>query len=194
MSCSEVDVKGYFLEELSPGEMEDVERHLPGCQECREELARLETTHSALLTIRDEEIPQRIAFVSDKVFEPNWWQRLWQSAPKLGFASAAMLSAAIFVHAYTRPAPVNQTVGLDQAAVQQIVEREVTQRLDTAVTRAVAAAEAKNEEKTAELLQAAEKRFDLQRREDMLYVQESFDYLRKQVNVVQLAAYREGEQ
>ena len=43
MSCSEVDVNGYFLEELSPGEREETERHLPGCQECREELARLET-------------------------------------------------------------------------------------------------------------------------------------------------------
>ncbi len=194
MSCSEIDVKGYYLEELSPGELEDVERHLPVCQECREEVARLETTHAALLTVRDEEIPRRIAFVSDKVFEPNWWQRLWQSAPKLGFASAAMLSAAIFVHAYTRPAPVTQMAGLDQAAVQRIVEQAVAQRLDTAVAQAVAAADVKNEANTVELLQAAENRFDLRRREDMLMVEEAFEYLRKRVNVSQMAAYQEVAQ
>jgi len=187
-------VKGYFLEELSPGKLEEVERHLPVCQECREEVARLATTHAALMTLRDEEIPRRIAFVSDKVFEPNWRQRLWQSAPGLGFASAAMLSAAIFVHAYTRPAPVTQTPGLDQVAVQRIVDQTVAQRIDPAVAQAVAAAELKNNERTAELLQAAEKRYDLQRREDMLMVEEAFDYLRKRVNVAQMAAYQEVTQ
>jgi anti-sigma factor RsiW len=194
MSCSEIDVKGYYLEELSPEELEEVERHLPVCQECREEVARLETTHAALLTVRDEEIPQRIAFVSDKVFEPNWWQRPWQSAPRLGFASAAMLSAAIFVHAYTRPAPVTQTAGLDQIEIQQLVEQTVAQRLDTAVAQAVAAANVKNEERTVELLQAAENRFDLRRREDRLIVEEAFDYLSKRVNVSQMAAYQEVTQ
>jgi anti-sigma factor RsiW len=190
MSCSDFDIRGYFLEELTPDETAAVQRHLPGCQECREELSGLETTHAALLSVPDEEVPQRIAFVSDKVFEPNWWQRFWRSVPRLGFASAAMLSAAIFVHAFTRPAPVTQPAGIDQAAVRQIVEKEVSQRLDAAVAQAVALAEEKNEERTAELLHVAAERYEIERRADMLMVEESFDYLRKQLSVAQMAAYR----
>src|SRR5258708_37318755 len=66
-------------------------------------------TQAALFSLRDEEIPQRIAFVSDKVFEPSpwrrWWSAFWGSTARLSFASAAMLSAAILVSALNRPAP-----------------------------------------------------------------------------------------
>jgi len=195
MSCSEFDLKGYFLEELPGEERAQVEAHLPACQECREELARLRLTDAAMMTLRDEEIPQRIAFVSDKVFEPAWWQRLWQSAPRLGFASAAMLAAAIFVHAFTRPAPVIAPSGVETAEVERMIEREVARRLDTAVAEAVAAAETRNEERTAGLLQAAAEQFEMQRQADLLTVQESFDYLRKQMNVSYMAsAYQEASQ
>ena len=50
-------------------------------------------------------MPYRIAFVSDKIFEPRGWAWLWNSAPRLGFVSAAMLAAAILVHGLVRPAP-----------------------------------------------------------------------------------------
>jgi hypothetical protein len=190
MSCSKFDVKGYFLEELSEEERGEIQAHLSRCEGCREELEQLRLTGAALMTVRDEEIPQRIAFVSDRVFEPNWWQRWWQSAPRLGFASAAILSLAIFFHAATRPAA--EAPGLDTAAVEQMVEREVARRLDAAVAQAVNAAEKRSETQTSEMLRAAEDRFEIQRRADMLAVQESFDYLRKQVNVSFLASANLG--
>ncbi len=193
MSCSEIDVKGYFLEELAAEEAAGVKEHLRVCTECREEMERLETTHAALLAVREEEIPRRIAFVSDKVFEPNWWQRIWQSAPRLGFASAAMLSVAIFVHAYTRPATVMQETGLDQAAVQEIVEREVAHRLDTAVAQAVATAEQRSHERTEELLQTAAERYEMERRQDRAMVEQAFDYLTKRLNVEHISVARMTE-
>ena len=79
-----------------------MEDHVRGCQSCREELDRLNLTRSALASLEDEEIPRRIAFVSDRVFEPRWWQTMWHSGPVMGFASAAVLAAAILVHGFER--------------------------------------------------------------------------------------------
>ena len=56
----------------------------------REELELLQATRTALQALPQEEAPRRIAFVSDKIFEPRWWQRIWQSGPAMGFASSRM--------------------------------------------------------------------------------------------------------
>src|SRR5579872_5411064 len=108
MSCSPFELRDYFLQELADPQQRQVEAHIKTCQSCQEELDRLRITEAALFSVRDEEIPQRIAFVSDKVFEPSpwrrWWASFWGSTARLGFASAAMLSAAIVVHAF-HPAP-----------------------------------------------------------------------------------------
>ncbi len=192
MSCSNIDVKGYLLGELPEQEREEVAVHLAGCEACREEWDSLQLTHAALMSVREEEVPRRIAFVSDKVFEPNWWQRLWQSGPRLGFVSAMALSCAILIHGFTRPAPVGPAPTLDAAAVEQIVEREVAQRLDTAVAQAVATAEQRQEEKTTKLLAAAEQRFEMDRRADRLAVQETFEYLQKSMNSNFLASAEYG--
>ena len=107
MSCSPFDLRDYAFDELTEKERREVELHVRTCDGCREELQRLHLTQSALLALRDEEIPQRIAFVSDKVFEPSplrrWMQSVWRSGPRLGFASAAMLSAALLLSAWLRP-------------------------------------------------------------------------------------------
>ncbi len=193
MSCSNIDLKGYFLDEITLAERQAVERHLAACADCRQELDRLELTRTALLSVREEPVPQRIAFVSDKVLEPSWWQRLWQSAPRLAFASAAMLSIAILVHAFTRPAPV-VAPALDRAAIQQIVDERVAAQLHEAVSQALTAAEKRHREETKRLLAAAQERFELQRRADMITIQENFEYLLKRVNVLQVASvYRGGE-
>src|SRR5437764_220487 len=109
MSCSPFDLKDYFLKELADPQRRQVEAHVKSCEPCREELDRLQLTESALFSLRDEEIPQRIAFVSDPIFEPSPWRRFltdfWGSTARLGFASAAMLSAALVVFALYRPAP-----------------------------------------------------------------------------------------
>ena len=75
MSCSPFDLRDYFLQELTDPQQRQVEAHVKTCQACREELDRLRLTEAALFSLRDEEIPQRIAFVSDKIFEPSPWRR-----------------------------------------------------------------------------------------------------------------------
>jgi anti-sigma factor RsiW len=160
MSC-EVDLKEYFLGETPRDDRRRVESHITDCHSCREELSRLQLTQAALGALRDEEMPRRIAFVSDKVFEPRWYQRLWRSGPQLGFLAASLLTGAILVHAFTRPPAIVQTVApVDQAAI----ERTVNERVSEAVTKAVAQSEMRQQKKTVELLQAAEKRHDLYRR------------------------------
>ena len=74
MGCSSVDLKAYLLGELDRREKSGVEQHVVACGLCREELDALRSTHAALLSLPEQEVPQRIAFVSDKVFEPHWWQ------------------------------------------------------------------------------------------------------------------------
>src|SRR5262249_40249846 len=107
--CSPFDLRDYFLNELSDTERRQVDAHVKTCMACREEVDRLRLTETALFSMRDEEIPQRIAFVSDPVFQRSPWRRwfdaFWGSAARLGFASAAMLSTAILVYAFSRPAP-----------------------------------------------------------------------------------------
>src|ERR1035441_3578675 len=96
MSCSPFDLKDYFLRELAPSARAQVEGHVRQCAACREELERLQMTQNALFSLRDEEIPQRIAFVSDPIFEPSparrWLGAFWASTARLGVASSAMLS------------------------------------------------------------------------------------------------------
>ena len=74
MSCSNYDWKAYALGELDADGRREAEAHAAACSLCREELASTRLTLDALSTLREEEIPRRIAFVSDKVFEPRWWQ------------------------------------------------------------------------------------------------------------------------
>jgi anti-sigma factor RsiW len=120
MSCSPFDLRDYFFEELAEEDRQQVDLHSRTCEKCREELSRLRSTQAALLAVADEEIPQRIGFISDRVYEPSrlrrWWGAFWESAPRLGFASAAMLSAAIIVSAMHRPAVVTPPAGCRQTA------------------------------------------------------------------------------
>ena len=116
MSCSPFDLRDYFLKELERPQQLEVEAHVRNCAACREELERLGAAEAALFSLRDEEIPQRIAFVSDQIFEPSavrrWLTAFWGSTPRLGFASAAMLSAAlVFFALYHPPAPASGAAG-----------------------------------------------------------------------------------
>jgi anti-sigma factor RsiW len=158
MSCSPFDLRDYFLKELPDKDRRQVEAHVKDCLSCREELDRLGMTQAALFSLRDEEIPQRVAFVSDAIFEPSPWRRawsaLWNSGPRLGFVSAAMLSAALVVFALNRPAPVvpkPAAVPVAPAPVQ-MSDGEMQARVDAAVARAVAASQRQQTEKTRALV------------------------------------------
>ena len=119
MSCSQYDWKAYALGELNATERGAAEGHAATCGACREELAGLRLTLDAMSTLREEEVPRRIAFVSDKVFEPRWWQTLWNPT----FAAACVLAVAILVHASTRPATVTQAQ-IDAAVTQAVAQME----------------------------------------------------------------------
>lgn len=174
MNCSSVDLKAYLLGEAAQPEKNSVEDHVRACQSCREELDRLRLMHTALLSLPEEDIPQRIAFVSDKVFEPRWFETIWRSGPAMGFASSALLAAAILVHAYARPTTV--TAPVDNARI----EREVDTRVNAAVTKALSETQAKQAQEVASMLDAAEKRFELKRQSDMAMVQQAARYYEQQ--------------
>jgi anti-sigma factor RsiW len=120
MSCSQFDLKAYFLGEPGAAGRGAVEEHLKACTACREELDRLRLTGAALASVPDEEMPHRIAFVSDKIFEPRGWARFWNSAPRLGFASAAMLSAAIILHGFISTVEMRRTAEMVAASERRI--------------------------------------------------------------------------
>ena len=169
MSCSPFDLKDYFLQELPSPERVQVEAHVNHCPACREELERLQLTGAALFSLRDEEIPQRIAFVSDQIFEPSplrrWFSGFWGSTARLGFASALMLSASIFYFAATRPAPAPGAVATRSPAVPTMAAvtptpQEVQQQIQQAVSKAVAEVEARQSEKNTQLVADFERRND----------------------------------
>lgn len=194
MNCSQQDLKGYLLGELAGQERRPVEEHLKGCRDCRDELERLRLTHTVLLSLPEEETPRRIAFVSDKIFEPRGWAWLWNSAPRLAFASVMVLSVAIVLHAFVRPARVNAPGAADAATLEARVEREVAGRLQTIVEQAAAASDARQARQTAELVAAVQRRMEKQRRADVLAVQESLMVLQKKMNVYRASASFGGPQ
>jgi anti-sigma factor RsiW len=194
MSCSPFDLRDYFLKELPPAERVEVDGHLKSCAACREELDRLQMTEAALFSLRDEEIPQRIAFVSDKIFEPSplrrWFDAFWGSTARLGFASAALLSCSIFYFAATRPAPAPNrtavtervTAGVNQDAVKPGPSpAEIQQQIQQAVAQAVAQVEARQAEKTTKLVADLEARTNEIRRSLQLAAdQQELDRKRQQ--------------
>jgi anti-sigma factor RsiW len=179
MSCSPFDLKDYFFGELAEDRRREVAAHVEACRACQEELDRLRLTQAALCSLREEEVPRRIAFVSDPVLEPRWWQALWSSGSRLGFASASVLALAIVVHAFVRPVPRAPSPAAEPAAV-------VAARID----QAVRAAEARQAQHTQELIEAVRRELDGQRRQDRLAVDEALEYFQKEVGQYKIASYR----
>ncbi len=191
MSCSPFDLRDYLFGELGEAERRQVDQHVRSCGGCHEEMERLRVTQSALLALPEEEVPQRIGFVSDPVFEPTgarrFWRAFWGSAPRLGFASAAMLSAALVIFAFLRPAVTAPMTA--PAPDTAKIEQQVSERVAAAVQKAVAESEARQEKKTAALLLATEEQFQQQNASDMDRVRAAFSYLEKKYNVLEHANY-----
>jgi hypothetical protein len=193
MSCSPFDLKDYFLKELPNPQQREVEGHVKSCQVCREELDRLQLTGATLFSLRDEEIPQRIGFVSDKVFEPSPWRRgwaaFWGSSARLGFASAAMLSVALLVSALVsplvRPAPVGRVSDPPKAppVAAGISGADIQARIDNAVAKAIAEVDARQTQKTAQLVA------DLRNaRANLLVAAAEYDWSQKRANNQRMSA------
>lgn len=189
MSCSPFELKDYFLKELPSPQQREVETHVKSCQVCREELDRLQLTEAALFSLRDEEIPQRIAFVSDKIFEPSPWRRAWTafwgSSARLGFVSAAMLSVALLVSAVMRPAPAGPVSGPQaDSVVRAVSDAEIQTRIDAAVAKAVAQVETRQTEKTAQLVAELENE-----RKRLLLAAAEWDFSQKRTTTLRASAY-----
>jgi hypothetical protein len=174
MKCSPFDLKDYFLKELTVPQAAQMEEHIHTCPDCRDELDRLRLTEAALFSLRDEEIPQRIAFVSDKIFEPSpvrrLWAAFWGSSGRLGFASAAMLSAALVFFSTHKPAPAlvpgptvirEVAAGPTQDQIQKQIDAAVAKAVDQAVSQSkdtaqlVADLRRQNEEARSMLIRAS---------------------------------------
>jgi len=195
MSCSPFDLRDYFLQELPSAQSLQVETHVKTCDACREELHRLQATQSALFTLRDEEIPQRIGFVSDKIFEPSparrWLAALWGNTARLGFASAAMLSAALIYSASLRPtAPAPQPAAVTTSSTT-VTAAEIDARIHDAVVKAVADVESKYAEKSRVQAAAFQQEAEDARRR-LLLAAEELDRASRRNNVVRHSAMVTG--
>jgi anti-sigma factor RsiW len=202
MNCSDFDSKGYALGELPPAERRDAEAHLAACETCRQEVAQLQLTVTALKRLPEREMPRRIAFVSDPVFEPSWWERFWGSGPKMGFAAASMLAAAIVIHGFAArtaaPAPVAQA--MSEAEVQARVSAEVARMLPAAVDErvkaqlqpAVAEMSAKLDGLENRQLVRVSRQMEDQRRADLRDMRSAFELFEKRLNVMYLTAAKYG--
>ncbi len=141
MSCPQnIDWKAYALDELPGDAKRSAAAHLNSCDACQDEFSGVQATLATLSALREEEVPRRIAFVSDKVFEPRWWQRMFTPT----FASACVLAGAIVFHAASTrnneaeiQARIDKAVTTEMNQRMEVVQREIQQN-DQRLTLAVA--------------------------------------------------------
>ena len=101
------DLRDYLFDELTPGERAQMQRFLETSPDARAELEQLQLTQRALLSLPDEAPPQRIAFVSDKVFEPSLLARIGRwlrtDGPGLAFGTSLALAVLFAGIGWTQP-------------------------------------------------------------------------------------------
>lgn len=184
MSCQEFDWKAYALDDISGAERKRYDTHLLECASCREESERLGATLLLVKRLPATEPPRRIAFVSDPVFEPSWWQRLWASGPRLAFLGSGMLAAAIVAHGVmlrpaAAPVPV-ATARVDEAKIQAEVDRRVSESMG----KVVADLRTQQGEASAQLAAQLDKKWAMQRNQDLRTLDTEFTYLQKQLGAL----------
>jgi anti-sigma factor RsiW len=194
MNCDQVEqLRDYAMGELGPDGRAAMERHMAGCADCAAELHALQLTTAALRSLPDREIPQRIAFVSDKVFEPSgaarWFAGFWNSAARLGFASACVLSAALLVVAYHRPAAGENPVAMQAGITKADVDKEINE----AVTKAVAQVKAEDGKATAEILAASEQKHEQEHKALVVTMGENLDILQRRMTAGMMLASNDQE-
>jgi hypothetical protein len=173
-------LRDYAVGELAAGQKPALEQHLAVCGECADELDRLRVTTAALGMLPDREIPQRIAFVSDKVFAPSpvsrVWGGFWNSAARLGFASACILGGALVVSAYHRPTELRTVV--------QTASVDVSRQVNEAVARAVAQVRADD----ARAIEAVDRKNQREYQARMVAVEESFARMQMRLGTALIAS------
>lgn len=159
MSCP--DVRDLHYGELTGPEQQRIREHLKSCEDCRIEAERLNHVAAMMKDVPAEEPLTRIRFLSDKVFEPKWWQRLfavdrrswgWQlafSLPLWAIVSILLLNRLMPAHANVSSVDTrfSQDAHLAQQSEAQI-QKLVDQRVTVAVAKAVAEVEMRQAEQT----------------------------------------------
>jgi anti-sigma factor RsiW len=122
--CNTDLLRDYAFDELPSSDRPALQRHISECATCAAELDQLRLTTAALRVLPDQEPPQRIAFVSDKIFAPS---RFWNFAPWLGFASAGVMAAALAFTVVHQPVEIHTVMQANVPSVDDIVKKAVTQ-------------------------------------------------------------------
>ena len=165
MNC-DFDLRDYYFNALSDEDSSQVKRHLKECEPCSAELEQLRMTALSLRALPDEELPRRIAFVSDKVFEPSpiarWFQWFWMSGARIGSLAIILLACAIVVHAY-RPGQIVRVVQPPPVTAASFDRVAMDAAVHQAVAKAVGEAEARYDLKLQRVIAENEK----QKRETM---------------------------
>jgi anti-sigma factor RsiW len=164
----------YAFDELSAGERLEMERHIPACTNCSAELDQLRLTTAALRLLPDREIPQRIAFVSDKIFQPSPFARFFKSA-WTGFASAAVMATALVFTALHRPPVEVRTI------IQTAPGVDISGQISEAVNKAVQQVRAEDAEVTKAALAEAETKHEREHRMLMIAVEQSLEVMQKRL-------------
>jgi anti-sigma factor RsiW len=160
-------IPDYAFDELAPAERRGVEQHLRQCAACANELDQLRLTTAALRVLPDQEVPRRIAFVSDSpVGAAGWLSGFWNSAARLGFASACVLAAGLSFAAWHRQPVV-------AAPVATVSDATIQQAVDKAVAVAVDKAHAQDIQMTKAALDAVDSKYALKQRDLMVAMQET---------------------
>lgn len=187
------DLRDYAMGELAADARAAIERHIAGCGECAAELAALQLTTAALRAVPDREIPQRIGFVSDRIFEPSpvsrWFSGFWNSAARLGFAAACVLSVALVVTAYHRPA----SNGAGYRAVEASLSKaDVDREVDQAVANAVAKVRKEDSEINAKAMAAAlaesDRKHEKQNQALLVAMEENLTVMQKRLSTFTMLA------
>ena len=196
MSCAPFDLRDYFFGELTAAETKQVDGHIASCEVCRTEVSRMDVTRVAMMTLPMEEPPRRIAFVSDKVFEPTPWQRFWRSGPVVGFASAAMVTAGLFFNGATRPAasPVlNAPVArVDYSAIEARFHEEIAKQIPVEVAKAVEQVEERDRHHLTLAVANVAKKYEQKYELDVAAMQASLEIRQSKLTKQYLAAYDGG--
>ena len=173
-------LRDYAFDELSGAERVAMDRHVQTCGACEAELRSIRLTTAALRSIPDREIPQRIAFVSDKVFEPSgvarFFQTLWVG--RMGVASACLVAGALLVSTMRRAAEIPTVV---QTA-------DISGQIEGAVAKAVAQVRTEDAKLMQNVLAASEVKHQEEHRALMVSMQESIDVMQKRMGTSTLLA------
>jgi hypothetical protein len=174
-------IPDYAFDELAPADRRGVELHLRECAACAGELDQLRLTTAALRVLPDQEVPRRIAFVSDAPAAGGWLSGFWNSAARLGFASACVLAAGLSFAAWHRqPVVAAPTATVSDAAIQQAVNK--------AVAVAVDKARAEDIQMTKAALDAVDSKYALKQRDLMVAMQETMADERKRLDLSKVYA------